>query len=76
MIAVLQDALDCVEKYRRAKDPCGQRLFADARRWLLAAGTDWLYSFESICGVLDLDLDAVRQRLRIAPPRPVGLRAD
>lgn len=61
MIAVLQDAIDCVAKYRYAKDYRGRRLFHEATRWLLAEQTDWPYSFECICGVLDLDTSAVRR---------------
>ena len=67
MIAVLQDALDCLQKHRFAKDPHGRRLFQEAQQWFLADETDWPYSFERICGALGLDTDAVRQRLRIAP---------
>lgn len=67
MIAVLHDALDCVEKYRFATSARGRRLFHDAKRWFLAEETDWPYSFECICGVLDLDPNAVRQRLRAVP---------
>jgi hypothetical protein len=66
MIAVLQDALECVAKHRCATDPQGRRLFHDARQWFLANETDWPYSFECICGILDLDANAVRQRLRVA----------
>jgi hypothetical protein len=60
MIAVLQDAIDCVAKYRYAKDYRGRRLFHEAMQWLLAEETDWPYSFECICGILDLDANAVR----------------
>jgi hypothetical protein len=67
MMAVLHDALDCVEKYRCATDSHGRWLFREAQRWFLADETDWPYSFECICGVLDLDSNAVRQRLRVAP---------
>lgn len=67
MIAVLQDALDCVEKHRSATDTHGRRLFSDAQQWFLANETDWPYSFECICELLDLDANAVRQRLRVAP---------
>ena len=75
MIAVLHDALDCVEKFRCATDSQGRRLFQEAKHWFLADEADWPYSFECICGVLDLDADAVRQRLRVAPesqPLPVS----
>ena len=63
MIAVLQDAIECVEKYRFATGAEGRRLFREAKEWLLAGEIDWPYSFESICGVLDLDSNAVRQHL-------------
>jgi hypothetical protein len=72
MIAVLHDALDCLEKYRSATGSHGRRLFHEAKQWFLADETAWPYSFECICGVLDLDSSAVRQRLRVAPePQPV-----
>ncbi|HEX7410164.1 MAG TPA: hypothetical protein VF515_21290 [Candidatus Binatia bacterium] len=72
MIAVLHDALDCLEKYRLATGNHGRRLFHEAKQWFLADETEWPYSFECICGVLDLDSNAVRQRLRVAPePQPV-----
>jgi len=66
MIAVLHDALDCVERYRSATNVHGRRLFDDAKQWFLAREMDWPYSFECICGVLDLDANCVRQRLRVA----------
>ncbi len=67
MIAVLHDALDCLEKYRSATGSQGRRLFREAKQWFLADETQWPYSFECICGVLDLDSNAVRQRLGVAP---------
>jgi hypothetical protein len=75
MIAVLHDALDCLEKYRLATSRYGRRLFHEAKQWFLADEADWPYSFECICGVLDLDANAVRQRLRVAPEQPTGPRA-
>ena len=72
MIAVLQDAIDCVAKHRYAKDYRGRRLFDEATRWLLAEETDWLYSFECICAVLDLDANAVHRALRL-PERQSAL---
>jgi hypothetical protein len=66
MAAVLLDALACVEKYRFATTAHEQRLFREAKQWLLAHDeVTWPYSFESICGALDLDAHAVRERLRI-----------
>ena len=70
MMAVLDDAVRCVEKNRVATDARGRRLFHEAKQWLLAAEPHWPYSFERICAVLDLDANAVRQRLRLTPQRP------
>lgn len=70
MMAVLHDALECIDKYRSATDARGRRLFHDAKQWLLAAEPHWPYSFERICGVLELDAKAVLHRLRLAPERP------
>jgi hypothetical protein len=69
MIAVLQDAINCVEKYRSAGDFRRRRLFVEAQQWILSGKTEWPYSFESICEVFGLDSDAVRQSLRLAPRR-------
>ena len=72
MIAVLQDAIDCVAKYRYAKDYRGRRLLQEATQWFLAEDADWPYSFECICAVLDLDANAVRCALRL-PERESAL---
>jgi hypothetical protein len=69
MMAVLDDAVRCVEKHRFPADARGRRLFHEAQQWLLAAEPHWPYSFERICAVLDLDASAVRHRLRLAPAR-------
>lgn len=65
MIAVLHDALDCVEKYRFAMNARGRRLFREAAQWFLVDEAGWPYSFECICATLDLDSNAVRERLRL-----------
>lgn len=67
MIAVLHDALDCLDKYRFATDTHDRRLFHEAMEWFLADDIEWPYSFECICSVLGLDATAVRQRLCIEP---------
>jgi hypothetical protein len=70
MIAVLDDAIHCVMKYRFATDGLGRRLFEEEIQWLLSEDTRWPYSFECICEMLDLDAGAVRAGLRLtANPR-------
>jgi hypothetical protein len=74
MIAVLNDVLDCLEKYRLSVDAEGRRLFDEARQWLLAKEADWPYSFQCICSALDLDSGAVLRNLRVEPDRNTQAR--
>ena len=70
MIAVLHDAIRCVEQYRCVTSPWNRRLSDEVAHWLLADKSDWPYSFENICAVLELDANAVRHRLRCTSERP------
>jgi hypothetical protein len=65
MIAILHDAFDCLEKHRFATARRERRLFHEAKRWFLAVGGDWPFSFEGICTFLDLDSATVRRRLAV-----------
>ena len=67
MIAVLHDALDCLKKYRFAATDRDRQIFNEAKQWFLTQEATWPYSFECICGVLDLDSNAIRERLQVAP---------
>jgi len=63
ILAMLQDAVDCFQKYRFATDENGRALYEDAREWLASKDRKWPFSFENICGVLKLDVDYVRRGL-------------
>jgi hypothetical protein len=77
MIAVLRDAVDCVERHRRASDRQSQRQFREETQWFLSGETDWPFSFECICDALGLDSSAVRHSLRLAPePQPLPVSRD
>lgn len=69
MIALVRDALRCIERYRYARDTRGRRLFAQEAQWVLSNDTDWLYAFTRCCESLDLDPEAVRRTLRLAGER-------
>jgi len=63
--AVLDDAIQCYRKYRRANDVRKQRLFREAERWIMKAGGDDLpFSFEYICAVLGIEPEYIRRGLR------------
>ena len=74
MVAVLDDAINCVAKYRSATDGLGQRLLAEEIEWLLSEDTHWPYSFECICDVLDFDAAAVRAGLHLTSKSTVRSR--
>ena len=63
MIAVLEDAVDVYRKQVTAKDARGQQLFREAEEWIDDPDRTWLFSFQNICDVLDLDADYVRRGL-------------
>ncbi len=60
MLAVLQDALDCFQKYAFAKDSAGQQMFADADQWIEDEDRSWYFSFENICGILEINPQYLR----------------
>ncbi|MEK7210101.1 MAG: hypothetical protein AAB070_01645, partial [Candidatus Binatota bacterium] len=63
MLSVLEDAVACFQKHLFSRDPRGRALFRNAEEWIEEEGSDWLFSFENICEVLDLDPHYVRQGL-------------
>ncbi len=63
MIAVLKDAVECLEKYRGTRNVAGQELYQNSLGWIEDKGTDWLFSFDNICGLLGFDPDYTRDFL-------------
>ena len=63
MLAILEDAMLCVERGRRRRHPHTRRLAAEAETWMRSDCREWLFSFASICDVLGIDADALRVRL-------------
>jgi len=64
LFAVLQDAVACWFRYRDAQTRRGRRLFGETDAWFASSDTGWLYAFERICEMLDLDPDYIRRGLR------------
>ncbi len=67
MIAVFEDAVWCLRKYRGATQPSQKRLFRDACEWLAAEPDGHLFSFSTICEVLGMDATSVRCTLSARP---------
>jgi hypothetical protein len=64
MIAILEDAVDIYRKQAGSHEPRGQQAFLEAEEWFDDVDRSWLYSFENICDVLDLDAGYLRRGLR------------
>jgi hypothetical protein len=75
MIAVLEDAVDVYRKQLAARDERGQQLFREAEEWIEDADRSWLFSYQNICDVLDIDGDYLRQGLHRLKEQARGRRA-
>jgi len=62
MLAVLEDAIWCYQHWLLARDK-KKLLFREAEEWIMEEGSHWLFSFESICEVLGLNPNYVREGL-------------
>jgi hypothetical protein len=61
MLAILDDALRCREKYLYAKDRRGKKLFREAEEWLLSEDDDRVFSFSHVCEVLGYNPSYLRK---------------
>ena len=64
LVAVLEDALHCFQKYAFAVDARSQRLFREAEEWFMQPDTGAAFTFEYICETRGLDPESVRASLR------------
>ncbi len=60
MLAVLEEAIACIRGNAQAPNSL---VFREAAEWILDERADWLFSFENICAVLELDADYLREGL-------------
>jgi len=63
MLAILQDAVECYQKYALARDPRGRMLFEDAFEWIESREREWPFAYENICEVLSLNAEYIRRGL-------------
>jgi len=69
--AVLEDALACFQRQFVTKGRRVQRMAQEAEAWFLSDDADWPFSFVSVCVVLGLEPESVRQGLkRWSPSHP------
>ena len=70
-LAVLQEAVVDLEKYRFAKRRRQQRMFWEAYEWIVSNDRRWPFSYINLCELIGMDADSARKRLlgEMAPPR-------
>jgi hypothetical protein len=63
MIAILKDAVECLEKYRSARSSTARSHYENAIDWIKDTDTEWLFSFTNICDLLGFDPNYMREVL-------------
>ena len=63
MIAILKDAVECLEKYRGTRTGAGRSHYESAIEWVKDTDTEWLFSFTNICDLLGFNPDYMREVL-------------
>jgi hypothetical protein len=67
MLAVLGDAVRCIEEGRSRRHFRARRLAAEAEAWVRCERREWPFSFVNICEVLGFDVDAMRAHFLTSP---------
>lgn len=63
MLAVLEEAILCIQGGGRCIRSGGSREADRARRWVRSPDRSWLFSFENVCAALEIDPDCLRASL-------------
>jgi hypothetical protein len=61
MLAILEDAVACFQKYMFARDAKGKTLFREAEEWVEGKSADAIFAFDSVCEMLGFDPAYLRQ---------------
>jgi len=68
MLAVLEDAVSCYQRFALSRDARARTEFAEAAHWIDSREREWPYSYENICDVLGLNPAYIRDGLRRRGP--------
>ena len=63
MLAILQDAITCLQKYVAFGSRGNRRLFDEAKDWIESDNSEWLFSFNNVCEAVGLNPRYLRPRL-------------
>jgi hypothetical protein len=64
VLSVLEDAVECFMKCIDSSTNKGQRLFRDAEEWINLEDKKWVFSFDNVCEMLDVNPEYLRRGLR------------
>jgi hypothetical protein len=64
MLAVLEDALRCLQMRANGRRPVERRAMAEAERWIFERGLQGPFTFESVCETLGIHPDHLRDGIR------------
>jgi len=63
MLAILEDAVRSYQENLLSRQKRAKKLFEDAAEWIAETGSEWIFSFESVCDALGLNPAYVRRGL-------------
>lgn len=64
VLSVLEDAVECFMKCIDSPTNKGQRLFREAEEWITLEDKKWVFSFDNVCEMLDVNPEYLRRGLR------------
>lgn len=64
ILSVLEDAVECFMKCIDASSSKGQRLYRDADEWISLEDKHWVFSFDNVCDMLDINPEYMRRGLQ------------
>lgn len=64
MLAVLEDALRCLQTYIESRKSVDRRTFAEAKTWILDRTAQGPFAFDTICDALEIQPDCLRDGIR------------
>jgi len=85
MLAILEDAIFCFQKYLSARSSKERRVFLETEAWIVEPESCWIFSFANVCESLSLNPSYIRRglmewketmltRAQPDPETPVGRR--
>ncbi len=63
MMAMLEDAVACFQKYVSAQKTKEKAIFKEVEEWFWEKDSDWFFSFENVAENLGMDPDYIRKGL-------------